>query len=847
MTGRERDKFRKYDSGNVKREKKRKAEELMQKHRGSMHKFLTLSRNEDIEITVDPIQSSSLHLDNTPPIIDIDKNSTENNILENNNKLIGNNFIDNDDSLKNESHIWSDPGNWPSNIDSQIRYDIIKLGPIRVMDYEFPTTLQDDDSKRKFNKNLYKRNLINGEKTDRVWLVYSITKNCVFCYSCKLFSYENPHLNHLSTIGTNDWKHVPEKLITHERSVQHFKSIEAWTELKKRILKEKSVNQQHLSIIEKEKIHWKNVLNRILSVIHYLAAHNDAFRGSSDVLYTKSNGKFLGLIEMLAKFDPVIKEHVNRIQNNETHVHYLGHRIQDEIINMMANEIKQKIIKNIQSAKYFTVIMDCTPDIGHSEQLAILLRIVHMDEENEYSAPTIQEYFLDFVTVDSTTGLNLSEVLITQLKLYKINIENCRGQAYDNGSNMTGKYQGVQTRISNINPRAFFTPCAAHNLNLVLCDAAKNSTIAITFFGIVRRVYTLFSASTYRWSIIKKHCTVFTVKQWSETRWESRINSIKALRFQLSSILNALEEVSETANDLMAQSEAVSLSNEIGNYEFILSLVIWYDILTEVNIVSKSVQDHNMDINTSVKLVQSLIQFLHQFRKDGFNLAKIAAKKLAEDADITVAFKNPRVRKKTKLFDYENVDEPVLNNEDRFRTNYFFIVLDHAIQSIEKRFNQLETYSDNFGFLHRIDKLKTMENDDILKHCKDLQIILTDNDLKDIDGLDLFSELIIFRSLVVENTNSLQALNILKTSHGSFPNLTIALRIMLTIPVTSACAERSFSKLKLIKTYLRNRLGQDKLSELALISIEEEVSSTIDYKHLIDIFASKKSRKKIFS
>lgn len=112
---------------------------------------------------------------------------------------------------------------------------------------------------------------------------------------------------------------------------------------------------------------------------------------------------------------------------------------------------------------------------------------------------------------------------------------------------------------------------------------------------------------------------------WSETRWESRINSVKALRFQLSNILDALEEVSETANDLIAKSEAVSLSNEIGNYEFILSLVIWYDILTEVNIVSKSVQDHNMDISSSVKMVHSLLQFLHEYRENGFNLAKIAA------------------------------------------------------------------------------------------------------------------------------------------------------------------------------------------------------------------------------
>lgn len=53
----------------------------------------------------------------------------------------------------------------------------------------------------------------------------------------------------------------------------------------------------------------------------YLAKHGDAFRGSLDVIYTEHNGKFLGLIEMIAKFDPVIQEHVRRIKNCETHDH----------------------------------------------------------------------------------------------------------------------------------------------------------------------------------------------------------------------------------------------------------------------------------------------------------------------------------------------------------------------------------------------------------------------------------------------------------------------------------------------------------------------------------------------
>lgn len=184
----------------------------------------------------------------------------------------------------------------------------------------------------------------------------------------------------------------------------------------------------------------------------------------------------------------------------------------------MANEIRQKMISLIKAAKYFTVVMDCTPDIGHKEQLTILIRIVNMEGSNE-SDPTIQEYFLDFINVNSTTGLHLSEILVKQLELYSINIGDYRDQAYNNGSNMVGQYQGVQTRISNINPRAFFTPCAAHSVNIVLCDAAKNSSRAISFFGTVRRVYTLFSASTNRWSIIiQKHFMLFTVKQWSDTR-----------------------------------------------------------------------------------------------------------------------------------------------------------------------------------------------------------------------------------------------------------------------------------------------------------------------------------------
>jgi hypothetical protein len=67
----------------------------------------------------------------------------------------------------------------------------------------------------------------------------------------------------------------------------------------------------------------------------------------------------------------------------------------------------------------------------------------------------------------------------------------------------------------------------------------------------IERVYTLFSASTKRWDILKKHCSI-VLKKWTATRWESRYKCVKAIKDQLSEVLNALEE---KLNALMIQSQ----------------------------------------------------------------------------------------------------------------------------------------------------------------------------------------------------------------------------------------------------------------------------------------------------
>jgi hypothetical protein len=67
----------------------------------------------------------------------------------------------------------------------------------------------------------------------------------------------------------------------------------------------------------------------------------------------------------------------------------------------------------------------------------------------------MNEYFIAFIHIISSTGLNLTEELKAQLAALEINLSDCRSQEYDNGANMVGRHQGVQSRILSENPREF--------------------------------------------------------------------------------------------------------------------------------------------------------------------------------------------------------------------------------------------------------------------------------------------------------------------------------------------------------------------------------------------------------
>ncbi|CAM8885916.1 unnamed protein product [Rhodiola kirilowii] len=792
---------RKHESGSSKRKRIKERDKFSQSQSGAMDKFIfkkgkDVDADVDVDVDVDVSVDVGVEENVEQPMEKPFEEDVDVGLEENVEHPIEEPFEEDVDvnveetmelGLEGNDDIPNifDPKNW-DNLAPKWRDLLVKEGPLRdVLTGKGPKD-RSKTKKRRFTSEFYTMYLSNGEKHHRDWLVY-----------CKDLDRDQ---------------------------------------------------------IKSETEHWRKVLQRLFAVVKYLAKQSLAFRGTNEKIYDESNGNFMALVKMVAEWDSTLKEHLRRKQNHEMQFHYLSHKIQNELILLIAAEIKGAVLKRIKEAKYFSVILDCTPDISKQEQMTLIIRCVDVS-----TVPIqVQEYFLQFLVVNDTTGEGLFEELKNVLHHLGLDIDDVRGQGYDNGSNMKGKHKGVQRKLLDINPRAFYTPCAAHSLNLTLSDVANSCQKAEEFFGVVQRIYTLFADSTKRWDILKDNVSEkgYTLKSLSTTRWESRVDSVKAIVTQAPEIREALHQLAEKATDSGIKSEAKCLADyELGKFEFIVGMVIWYHILAKVNIVSKQLQSENMRIDVAMGSVKALIAFFKEYREEGFEKALNCAKEIADELDIDPVF--PEKKKKRKIHKKRHFDEidtetqpsePLIeeSSQESFRVHYFVYIIDEAIGSLEKRFEQYEQYEETFGFLFTAEKLKSLDAVKLKKSCNNLEKKLENGHTSDINGEDLLNELGLLQKHLPNELDSASAiLNFLKRAN-CYPTSCLAYRIMLTVPVTVASAERSFSKLKILKSYLRSTMSQGRLNALALISIEHEFLEKLDYDRLIDDFASKSARRSMF-
>ncbi|KAG6936106.1 hypothetical protein G0U57_013381 [Chelydra serpentina] len=127
--------------------------------------------------------------------------------------------------------------------------------------------------------------------------------------------------------------------------------------------------------------------------------------------------------------------------------------------------------------------------------------------------------------------------------------------------------------------------------------------------------------------------------------------------------------------------------------------------------------------------------------------------------------------------------------------------------------------------------------------------LMKHGDSFDLNGLELYDELRTLSSMLPHAKSVMDTVQFIHTSKlvDIYPNAYMATRILLTIPVTVASGERSYSKLKLIKNYLHSSVSQERLTGLAILAIEQDITLSLSYDDMITDFAAKKARKIVFN
>jgi hypothetical protein len=302
-----------------------------------------------------------------------------------------------------------------------------------------------------------------------------------------------------------------------------------------------------------------------------------------------------------------------------------------------------------------------------------------------------------------------------------------------------------------------------------------------------------------------------------------------------------------TSKKAKERNEAIGLKNKMESFTFVLLLVIQVKVLEKINITSKLLQSITADLMKTYSLLENVLM-------EVVNLCKSFKELVLESSEICLKwgipnrFPDKRIKKVRKHFNKLCEDERLTDSESRFKVTVFYPMLDIIFSQVNNRFKGMKNVLDNYKVIQP--HFLARSTDTELREEAEKFAKVFSEDVSPLFPSQLMSVRTSFRHHIKNMDTVKQLADLLMIQHSSltssFSDVCTALFMFLTVPVTVATAERTFSKLRIIKNYLRSTMSQERLSGLALLSIENDRAQKLDFNKIIDIFATEKSRKKYF-
>ncbi|XP_020411106.1 zinc finger MYM-type protein 1-like [Prunus persica] len=613
------------------------------------------------------------------------------------------------------------------------------------------------------------------------WLEYSVSKDAAFCLYCYLFksNFEQVGSEAFTGAGFTNWKKGRERMKVHVGPVGSVHN-------KAREAATNLMNQNtHIETAvskhsEQARVAYRRCLIASIKCTKFLLRQGLSFRGNDESATSSNRGNYLELLQFLADNDKKVKEVV--LENALGNLKLVAPSIQKDIVNACAGETLDVIVGGLKD-RFFSILVDEARDISVKEQMAMVLRYV--DDSGH-----VIERFVGVQHVTDTTSSSLKDAIDIFFSSNGLSFSKLRGQGYDGASNMRGELNGLKTKILREQPCAYYVHCFAHQLQLALVAVAKKNIDIASFFTTTNSVVNHVGASCKRRD---------------------------ALRAQLQEELVVAFE-----NDCLITGRA---------------------ILGLTNDVSQALQKKDQEIVNAMALVKSCKEKLHWMRNNGFDALVEEVSSFCDKHHIDV----PNMDEAFVLQGRSRRNAPIKTNRHYYRVELFIYVIDEQLTELDDRFNEVNTeLLICLACLSPNDSFVAFDKQKLLRVAQFYPQDFSDGDLLALeDQLELYIHYVCSSS----DFSNLQGIGDLAKKmvetrmHRSFNYVYLLITLALVLPVATASVERAFSVMNIIKGPLRNKMGDQWLSDSLLVYVEKDVFDCIENEAIMLRFQNMKPRR----
>ena len=412
---------------------------------------------------------------------------------------------------------------------------------------------------------------------------------------------------------------------------------------------------------------------------------------------------------------------------------------------------------------------------------------------------------------------------------------------------MSGERNGGQAIVSQtLGRRVPYIPCQAHRSNTINEHACGASLIVSELFDTLQAVYAFFVGSSKRFSLLhdelEKIENALALRNLSATRWTARAESLKAMWASYDGVLDVLRKIECLSSvDAKGKALATGLLAKLLRVDFVVSLMFMRLVLWKTKVLTEVLQGENLNIIDALNAIKATITSLEIIRGDDIGIRNQIEASVAvlsgKGVDVNAEFSRlHRPRRQPHRLD----DNPQSMAEIPISTFYdreFKAVLDILIEQYKENLEKcLEKLRSLFTIL--LPPLRSDHEDDVFND------LLSPNNTPDIAAF--ITEFEIFVNAISEKSgvNTFkEAAEQAEKMRRIFPITNRIYRLALTAPVTVVQKERTFSKLKTIKTTLRNSTSDGRLFDLMLLSVQKDLADEIELDVVVEKWAKKHARR----